>query len=365
MKLKISAGRHARKQAICTVCIPNLPEFENGRARLVPESGKAIPASIRGTGESTELTFVLDWLGAGESITLSLEPAVSTGKPVMCAEQTERGVSITNDGEFLTEYYTGTDLAKPYMGPLQDRFGANVTRLDFEAKEHPHHRSLWVSHGSVNGVDTWNEPADRHGYIRNHAIRDVFCGDALAAFTADNTWTDHGGKELLDETTTYKIYATTPSKTVIDVHITLTAAYGDVTLGATKEAGPLAVRMADSIRVQETGTMKNGVGGINESEIWMKRAPWVDYFGTAGGRVNGVAMLDAPSNDGFPSYWHARDYGLMAVNNFYRGGEKHLAPGESMHFTYRVIVHGGNTEEAEIAAMYDDFAHGVKVEVEA
>ena len=190
----------------------------------------------------------------------------------MRAEQTGRGVTLSDGGAFVTEYYTGTDIAKPYLGPLRERYGADVTRLDFEIKEHPHHRALWVSHGDVNGVDTWNEPAGTHGFIRNNRISGVYCGDALAAFTAENTWTNHEGGKLLDETTEYKLYATGAACTVVDVCITLAAAYGEVTLGPTKEAGPLAVRMAESIKVKNTGTMKNGVGGVNEDEIWMKRA---------------------------------------------------------------------------------------------
>ena len=120
--------------------------------------------------------------------------------------------------------------------------------------------------------------------------------------------------------------------------------------------------MADSLRVSETGTMKNGVGGINEDEIWMHRAPWVDYAGLSDGRACGVAVLDNPANEGFPSYWHARNYGLLAVNNFYRGGEKQLAPGETASFAYRVVIHSGNTEAADIQAAYNDYAHGVTVE---
>lgn len=362
MHLILHAGQHPRRNAVCAVKCPNLPVFPEGRAKLVPPSGPAMPAVIRGEGESTELIFILDWLGAGESIVCSLEPADPSEAPVLCAELTERGVCITKNSDFLTEYYTGTDLAKPYLGPLCDRYGAQVTRLDFAAKEHPHHRSLWISHGSVNGVDTWNEPAGTHGFIRNRGLHGCVSSRLMAAFTADNVWTDHGGKPLLDESTAYRIYAPEPAKTVIDLEIRLTAAYGPVTLGATKEAGPLAVRMADSLRVSETGTMKNGVGGINEDEIWMHRAPWVDYAGLSDGRACGVAVLDNPANEGFPSYWHARNYGLLAVNNFYRGGEKQLAPGETASFAYRVVIHSGDTEAADIQAAYNDYAHGVTVE---
>ena len=61
MKITVAAGPHTRKNAVCSLAIPGLPAFEGGRARLVPEKGEPIPASIRGCGEATELTFVLDY----------------------------------------------------------------------------------------------------------------------------------------------------------------------------------------------------------------------------------------------------------------------------------------------------------------
>ncbi|MBR5519697.1 MAG: PmoA family protein [Clostridia bacterium] len=361
MNITVSAGPHTRKNAVCSLTLADCT-LESGSYLLVPAKGAAIAADLRKVGEATELSFVLDYLGANEAV--SFELVAADAAPRMTAEITDRGVTISDNGAFVTEYYVGTDLAKPYMGPFTDRYGASVTRLDFEIKEHPHHRSLWVSHGDVNGVDTWNEPKDKHGYIRNQALRDVYCGSTVTAFTADNQWTDHFGAPLLDETTSYKLYATDASTTVVDVEITLKASYGDVTLGATKEAGPLAVRMAEPLKVDNTGTMKNGVGGINESEIWMKKAPWVDYYGETEGRVCGVAMFDNPNNDQYPSYWHARDYGLMAVNNFYCGGEKKIAAGEAMRFAYRVVIHNGSTETAEIAAMYADYATPVRIKAE-
>ena len=137
-----------------------------------------------------------------------------------------------------------------------------------------------MSHGSVNGVDTWNEPAGRHGFERCEAIEDVVNGPAMTAFTAKNRWTDFGGAPLLSEVTRYTLYNTSPEARVIDIQITLKADFGDVTLGRTKEAGPLAVRMGDNLTVKNTGRMVNSYGGVNEKEIWMKRAEWMDYTGT-------------------------------------------------------------------------------------
>ena len=62
-------------------------------------------------------------------------------------------------------------------------------------------------------------------------------------------------------------------------------------------------------------------------------------------------MFDHPSNIGYPAYWHARGYGLFAVNPlgrkiFSNGTDElnfSLKPKEAVTFRYRVIIHSGPT----------------------
>ncbi|MDD6262108.1 MAG: PmoA family protein [Clostridiales bacterium] len=366
MKITVEAGPHTRK--LCPVAVKVSAEAvkalsDDGKGLVLkPENGRQIPCACRFEGEEAELSFILDWLGENECAEFEL----SRGKVCdrMRTVRTERGLSILSGEDEITEYYTKTDIPKPYLGHLRERYGTPVTRLDPTTKEHPHHRALWISHGDVNGVDTWNEPKDTHGFIRVRELSDLFDSPVWTGFTAHNVWTDHGGKPLCNEDTSFRIYDMPGSLTVIDVDITLSAAYGEVTLGPTKEAGPLAVRMADELIVQHTGTMESAEGGINEGEIWMKRSAWVDYWGTTAGRRCGVAVFDNAENELFPTYWHARNYGLMAVNNFYRGGARVIPEGESKNWKFRVIAHSGSTAEAEISKRYLDYFAPPKIKAE-
>jgi hypothetical protein len=62
-----------------------------------------------------------------------------------------------------------------------------------------------------------------------------------------------------------------------------------------------------------------------------------------------IAILDHPANAGYPTYWHARGYGLYAANPlgqkvFSKGKENldlKLKKGESVTFRYRVIIQSG------------------------
>ncbi len=359
MKLIVSAGPHTRKNSICRFILPAEQiapiAGEKNAVKLVPAAGSALVGAVRMKGDKAELWFVLDYMGKNETVEFTVEPCCCDCAPRMHVEKTDRGLSVYNGKDFVTEYYTKDDLAKPYMGPITERYGSSITRLDFTVKEHPHHRSIWVSHGAVNGVDTWNEKAQM-GYIRNKELTDLFNSPVLTSFVAHNTWTDNDGNPLCDETTEYRIFATTVGETVIDLDITLSAPYGDVTLGVTKEAGPMAVRLAESIRVDNGGTMVNAYGGVNEREIWMHRAPWMDYYGMAEGHLCGVALLDSPENEMHPTYWHSRDYGLMAGNNFFKGGERVIAKDGTKSFKYRVVAHNGDTQEANIAGRFADYA---------
>jgi hypothetical protein len=59
-----------------------------------------------------------------------------------------------------------------------------------------------------------------------------------------------------------------------------------------------------------------------------------------------LSIVDHPANPGFPTYWHARGYGLFAANPLGQkalsGGKEELnftlAAGKSVTFRYRVVL---------------------------
>ena len=77
-------------------------------------------------------------------------------------------------------------------------------------------------------------------------------------------------------------------------------------------------------------------------------------------------MMDHPSNLRHPSWWHARDYGLFAVNPFGQSkfekeapkdaGDYAIKSGESVTLTYRVMIDAGKPETAALGESYKAFA---------
>ena len=67
-----------------------------------------------------------------------------------------------------------------------------------------------------------------------------------------------------------------------------------------------------------------------------------------------VAIIDHPDNPGYPTYWHARGYGLFAANTLGQealsdGKEKlnfTLEAGKAITFRYRIVITNGTVPTA-------------------
>jgi len=90
----------------------------------------------------------------------------------------------------------------------------------------------------------------------------------------------------------------------------------------------------------------------------------MDLYGTINGEKVSLVICDHPKNFDYPTYWHARGYGLFAANPFgahdFTDGKLSikftLYKGQSVTFRYRVIISSGeHLSEAEISRLVKDF----------
>ena len=288
-------------------------------------------------------------------------------------EQTDRGVTVKLDGQVVTEYLTKSG-PKPILWPIIGPTGKPMTRaypmekIAGEKQDHPHHRSLWFTHGDVNGVDFWSEGKGR-GVSVHREYRKVE-GGAKGTIAVVVDWLGPDGKRVLEDERVYT-FSTSGESRVIDFDITLKATDGPVKFGDTKE-GTFGVRVPTALDSERRGQgeIVNAEGETSRSGSpvyagWGKPAPWVDYHGTLDGEVVGIAILNHPKSARFPTRWHVRPYGLFAANPFGlkdfpkvegSGGELTLAAGESISLRYRVILHKGNATDAEISKQFSEYA---------
>ena len=331
MHIKIKAIRDMIEEPVFI----KTEEAVSPRVIAAISGAKACPAQATEGG-----VIVIATQPAGEaSYTLvegDAEPAVK-----LAQDEEKKRIDITIGGELFTAYVYEDGLAKPYLGPMYTRNGETYTRLDFETKEHPHHRSVFLAIGDINGIDFWNEPENR-GLEIPAGFENFTEGAAFAAFTAKNVWKSIDGVPQIDEARRFTLYNQSHSCRYLDIEETFTATYGDVTFGATKEAGPLGIRMNEELRADKgTGVLVNSYGGVGESECWGKSAHWCDYSGTLSGYPYGIAAFDDEQNERFPTAWHIRNYGLFAANNLYFKGGFVLKAGETLTYRFRVVFHEG------------------------
>lgn len=283
-------------------------------------------------------------------------------------------VEITVHGQPFTTLYFGAESPKPYLHPLRTASGKVVTRgfpmikddaeeIRTKYQDHPHHRGLFYAHGEVNGVDFWGE-SKKSGRIVFKSLDELKSG-RNGSLTATFEWVTPDGKKLLTEIKKLVFHGVRDSR-LLDIEETLQANSEAVKLGDTKE-GTFAIRVAAPLAPKNGGTMVNSEGGKGEKEIWGKRAPWVDYYAQVGGETVGIAVFDHPKNPKHPTYWHARAYGLLAVNPFgehdyyndkTRDGSLTIQPDGRLTFRYRVLIHAGDTVAAKIAEAYKKYAAG-------
>jgi len=290
-------------------------------------------------------------------------------------------VAIEINGQPFSNFYFGTSYAKPFLAPLRSATGQVVTRrfpmerVEGETNDHPHHKGLWIGYGDVNRINFWesepeskpsgDNPKDK-GLIRLEKLGEIKSGKKTGSVTATFGWITPQNEQLLEEEQTIVFHADDKFRRV-DVDLLLTAR-AKVDFGDTKE-GFFAIRVADSMSGKNGGIMTNGEGAHTEKDVWGKSADWVDYVGTVDGQKTGILILDHPGNTKHPARWHARDYGLFAVNPFglaefnpkasSKGG-LHMNPGDTAHFRYRVIVHAGDVSKRDIARWYSDYAKSKK-----
>lgn len=368
IKINVSSGHHDRSFCPVSFTLSKqvLPERNLNSFTLLDETDHEVPFQFIDSGEQVEVTIMLDRLEKGKQLTLRLEPGKGhyDVKSRVELNQQDSKVDISIQGQYYTSYVFDKQYAKPYLGPIRTSDGNDFTRLDFSTEEHPHHRSIWIAIGDINGVDFWNEePAGAYGKQHHQSFSELLSGSVYGTLTAMNLWTNFEGIPLIDEERTFTFFNTPADRRIIDVNVVFHARYGQVEFGATKEAGPLGIRMSESLKSDNGGTIINSYGGIGEAECWGRRAHWCDYYGVSDGKCIGIAAFDSPDNMDYPTHWHIRDYGLMAPNNFYFLGGKLLKPGDTVDYRYRIYFHTGDTQESCVEQQYNNYINPPKVTV--
>jgi len=292
-----------------------------------------------------------------------------TGASGVKITEQEKTLRVDINGELFTEYCF-KDVPRPYFYPVIGPTGVPIIRHwpmkegKDEAQDHVHHRSLWFTHGEINGHDFWGEGGGSGKIVHDKFLK-VTYGRDMGVIQANNKYVARDGQIICTDTRTHRFY-NRPDGQIMDFDITIHASEGKVVMGDTKE-GSMAIRLAPTMRLKG----KVGKGHILNSEgqrdnaTWGKRAAWCDYYGPVEDKIVGVAIFDHPQNPKHPTWWHVRDYGLFAANPFgvhdferkpEGTGDITIPAGENLTFKYRFYFHKGDTNQAKVAEHYREYS---------
>lgn len=293
----------------------------------------------------------------------------------------EHTVSVTVNGEPFTTFLYPDTLEKPVLYPIYAPDGQLITRgfpvhpRPGEPTDHPHHLGLWLTYENVNGLDFWNNsyaiPAAKkhlYGWIRTDAVT-AAKGGSTGQLSYNAHWEDINKNVLLTEQTTF-VFSGDGHTRIIDRTTRLTAMQ-KVVFNDAKD-GMMGLRVAHELQLPDTAVKKftdnkgnvtmvqgnaDATGNYITSEgkegdaAWGTRATWCMLYGKEGNDTISIAIIDNPGNVGYPAYWHARNYGLFAVNPL---GQKIFSNGKqtlnftldkdkSVTFRYRIVIHSGSS----------------------
>jgi len=244
-----------------------------------------------------------------------------------------------------------------------------------EPTDHPHHLGLWFTYENVNGLDFWNNsyaiPVEKkflYGRIKTDSILEISGGPA-GTLRYHANWVNSQNQVLLEESTWFE-FSGYEGQRMID-RITVLKADTDILFADAKD-GLLGLRMAHELQIPNTADQKFtddkgnvtlvkkdiiATGNYRTSEnktgdsAWSTRADWCKAFGKIGDDSVSITIFDHPGNPDYPTYWHARGYGLFAANplgqKIFTNGKStfnlKLKKGESIRFCYRILIQNGQT----------------------
>ncbi|HRE51140.1 MAG TPA: PmoA family protein [Flavitalea sp.] len=340
-------------------------------------------------------------LGAcGDAANSSAEDANAGGPKIsFVKDDASLKVDVLVDGKLFTSYRQplSDSIYKPVLYPINAASGTEITRgyplqpRDGERNDHRHQAGNWLTYGDVNGTDFWGNGSNgkrnaNGGEIKPLSIGELTEGNGEGHMTTTSVWLDSTGKEVLDEKTVFYFIAK-DSIRIIDRVATLTAKGEAVSFKDTKE-GSFGLRVARQLELpsKEEVTLSDAQGnptvvkamnndgvsgnyrsseGVQGDAVWSTRAKWMDLYGNIGAENISVVICDHPKNLNYPTFWHARGYGLFSANpfgakDFTKGKEElnfSLPAGGSLTLRYRIIISSGkHLTDAEINEYQSDFA---------
>jgi hypothetical protein len=262
-------------------------------------------------------------------------------------------IEIRIDGNLMTNYILSEHEKYPFFYPVNGPSKASVTSM--RNANYPHHSSLFFGCDCVNGGNYWQEGLERGQIVPLRADIKETGGDKVV-IENENIWKRPGAMAPIKDFRVITVTASSKDIFQIDFSIEMEMLM-DVTIQKTNHS-LFSGRMDPDLAVTNDGIMINAEGETSEQGTFGKRSAWMDYYGERMGKIEGMAILQHPSNDWYPAPWFTRDYGFFSPTPmFWPENEETtgLKKGEKIKLRYRVLVHSGDHQQADIAGHFEKY----------
>jgi hypothetical protein len=301
--------------------------------------------------------------------------ADDAGARIEFVEGTNR-LAVVIDGLPVAVYYQHDKrISRPFFAHVRTPDGIQVTRnhppvegqdlIDHDS----FHPGIWMSFGDISGSDYWRTAAQ----VRHAGFAEAPKGGrGKGSFAVRNEYLDQKDPSKVNCEEVARFTFTTHPAGYLLLWDSTFSSDREFSFGDQEEMG-LGFRVATPIRVEKkseenedlvrgNGTILDSEGRKNGDEVWGNSADWCDYSGEMAGQQVGVTLFCHLKNFR-PSWFHARDYGLLEANPFGRQafgkGEKStvvVKPGENLRLRFGVLVHSSPTgSKLNFANAYQDY----------
>ena len=275
-------------------------------------------------------------------------------KQEVSATKVGNRIDVTIGEQFFTSYRFQPDEKYPFFFPVNGPVsGAGVTSM--RNGQYPHHSSLFFGCDRVNGGNYWQEGLER-GRIISVGARIVEAKGERVVIEDECLWKRPDAVAPIMDRRKIIISAPSPELYQLDFDIEMEMLI-DVTIQKTNHS-LFSARVDPDLTVKQGGVMINSEGKQGEKGTFGVGAAWIDCYGERKTGKEGIAIMQHPSNRWYPSPWFTRDYGFMSPTPMYwseNGKTTDLKKGEKIALRYRVLIHKGDSQEAGIATLFEQY----------
>ncbi|MDH6342764.1 hypothetical protein M2480_002463 [Parabacteroides sp. PFB2-12] len=274
----------------------------------------------------------------------------------LSAVQVGDRIDVSVGNQFFTSYHFAENEKYPFFFPVNGpTSGAGVTSM--RNGQYPHHSSLFFGCDRVNGGNYWQEGLDR-GRIISVGARIIEAKGKRVVIEDECIWKRPDAEApVIDRR---RIIISSPSKELyqLDFEVEMEMLM-DVTIQKTNHS-LFSARIDADLSVTQGGVMIDSEGNQGEKGTFGVASAWIDCYGERKTGVEGIAIMQHPSNRWYPSPWFTRDYGFISPTPMYWPADDkatNLSKGETIKLRYRVLVHKGTHTDADIAGKFQKYTH--------